>query len=117
LMLAGAAISIVLAPIILTLVQPLGRLVERRLPLPPKAEIAEEVIPPLGFSGHAILAGSGRVGRIVIDALGHQAIQVVVIEADGGRVEELRGRGIPVIQGSASNPVLLERASLRDARA
>ncbi len=115
-LLAGAAISIVLAPIILTAVQPLGRMVERRLPLPPQAEMVEEVVPPLGFTGHAILAGYGRVGRVVLEALGQQAIHVVVIEADAGRVEDLRSQGIPVLQGSISNPVLLERASLRDAR-
>lgn len=116
LMLAGAAISIVLAPTVLNLVQPLGRVVERRLPLPPEAEVVEELVPPLGFRGHAILAGYGRVGRVVLEALGQQAIDVVVIEADAGRVEELRARGVPVLQGSTSNPVLLERAGLDEAR-
>lgn len=116
LMLAGAAISIVLAPTVLTMVQPLGRVVERRLPLPPEADVVEDLIPPLGFRGHAILAGYGRVGRVVLEALGQQAIDVVVIEADAGRVEELRARGVPVLQGSTSNPVLLERAGLREAR-
>jgi len=116
LMLAGAAISIVLAPAVLTAVQPLGRLVERRLPLAPTSELAEEVIPPLGFTGHAILAGYGRVGRVVHDTLVHQAIDVVVIETDAGRAADLRDRGVPVIQGSISNPILLERAGVAEAR-
>ncbi len=116
LMLAGAAISIVLAPAVLNIVQPLGRLVERRLPLAPTAEIADEVIPPLGFSGHAILAGYGRVGSVVYDTLSQQAIDVVVIETDAGRAADLRDRGIPVIQGSTSNPILLRRAGLAEAR-
>ena len=116
LMLAGAAISIVLAPAVLGAVQPLGRAVERRLPLSPRSEIAEEVLPPLGFHGHAILAGYGRVGKVVHDVLSQQAIDVVIIEADAGRVSDLRAAGVPVLEGSTSNPVLLERAGLAEAK-
>lgn len=116
LLLAGAALSIVLAPGVLAAVQPLGRYVERRLPLSPQAELPEEVIPPLGLSGHAIIAGFGRVGGVVLEVLNQQAIQTVLIEAEAGRVERLRDAGVAVLQGSASNPILLERAGLADAR-
>jgi len=116
LMLAGAALSIVLAPAVLTAVGPLGRFVERRLPLSPEAELPEDLTPPLGFSGHAIVCGYGRVGSVVHAAITQQAIDVVIIEQDPGRVADLRERGVAVLQGSTSNPVLLERAGLAEAR-
>ncbi|HMO55136.1 MAG TPA: NAD-binding protein, partial [Tepidiformaceae bacterium] len=69
-----------------------------------------------GFHGHAILAGYGRVGKVVHDVLSQQAIDVVIIEADAGRVSDLRAAGVPVLEGSTSNPVLLERAGLAEAK-
>lgn len=115
LMLAGAAISIVLAPVVFAGAQPLGRLVERKLPLPPVAGPDDARMANL--SNHAILCGFGRVGRVVYDALRQQSIaEVVVIEQDPGTVASLRERGVPVLQGSASNLVVLERAGLSRAR-
>lgn len=115
LMLAGAALSIVLAPAVFAGAQPLGRLVERRLPLPPLAALPDEIVDE-HLSGHAVLCGYGRVGRVVHDAIRQQAIPVVVIEQDAGAVASLREQGVAVLQGSASNPVLLERAGIARAR-
>lgn len=115
LMLAGAAVSIVLAPAVFAAAQPLGRLVERRLPLPPLAELPVDTASP-SLARHAILCGYGRVGRVVHEAIRQQAIPVVVIEQDAGAVAALREQGVPVLQGSASNPVILERAGIEHAR-
>jgi len=115
LMLAGAAISIVLAPAVFAVAQPLGRFVERRLPLPPLADLPAEMADG-GLSEHAILCGYGRVGRVVYEAIRQQAIGVVVIEQDAGAVASLREQGVAVLHGSASNPVILERAGISRAR-
>ncbi len=115
LMLAGAAISIVLAPAVFATAQPLGRIVERQLPLPPLAALPDDV-PAADLAEHAILCGYGRVGRVVYEAIHQQAIPVVVIEQDAGAVAALREQGVPVLQGSASNLVILERAGIDRAR-
>lgn len=115
LMLAGAAISIVLAPAVFAGAQPIGRMVERRLPLPPLADLPDEVA-QARLSDHAILCGYGRVGRVVHEAIRQQAIGVVVIEQDAGAVASLREQGVAVLHGSASNPVILERAGISRAR-
>jgi CPA2 family monovalent cation:H+ antiporter-2 len=53
---------------------------------------------------------------VVHEAIRQQAIPVVVIEQDAGAVAALREQGVPVLQGSASNPVILERAGIERAR-
>ncbi|WBL37530.1 cation:proton antiporter [Tepidiforma flava] len=113
-MLAAAAASMVLSPAVLAAADPLGRALDRRLR--GRARPPGEAPDP-GLANHAILAGYGRVGRVVHRAIRDQAIPVVVIEQDAETVAALRRDGVTVFQGSASNPVLLERAGIRTARA
>ncbi len=115
LMLAAAAVSIVAAPWAMRAVGPLGIMLERRLPLSKRAELADEEHESRLF-GHAILCGYGRVGRVVAESMAQEAITYVVIEQDAGLVATLRNRNMLALQGSASNPVLLERAGIRHAR-
>lgn len=112
-LLAGAGLSILSAPLVLRGATPLGRALEERLPLPPLADLPDAA-PQM--THHAILCGYGRVGRVIYRSLAEQAIDVVVIEQDGNIVEELRAQGVLALQGSASNPVLLSRAGLEHAR-
>jgi CPA2 family monovalent cation:H+ antiporter-2 len=63
-----------------------------------------------------VLAGFGRVGRVVGIALLRRRFRVLVIEEDRRTFNELRRRGVPALLGNAANPVLLERANLREAR-
>lgn len=115
LMLAAAAVSIVAAPWAMRAVGPLGIWLERQLPLSKRAELADAADEGR-LVGHAILCGYGRVGRVVADSMVQQAITHVVIEQDAGLVQAMRDRGALALQGSASNPVLLERAGIRKAR-
>jgi CPA2 family monovalent cation:H+ antiporter-2 len=74
-------------------------------------------LPPAGLSGHVVIAGSGRVGRSIADALSHLALPFVVVEFDDRRVQQARRGGLPVIYGDATQPVVLEAAGIHSARA
>ena len=65
----------------------------------------------LPASGHSILVGYGRVGRIVAAALAKSGAPFVVIESDAERIADLRERGIPFVEGNAASPEMLGQAS------
>ncbi|WP_198373381.1 NAD-binding protein, partial [Roseomonas rosulenta] len=72
--------------------------------------------PPQGLSGHAILVGHGRVGRVVAAALRRHAQPYVVIEADHQVAETLRAEGVPVVWGDATRSEVLKAARPEAAR-
>jgi CPA2 family monovalent cation:H+ antiporter-2 len=74
-------------------------------------------LPPAGLANHIVIAGSGRVGSSLADALSHLSLPFVLVESDDRRVQQARAAGFPVIYGDASQTVVLEAAGVRDARA
>jgi len=72
--------------------------------------------PSQGLSGHAILVGHGRVGRVVAAALRHHGQPYVVIEADHQMAETLRADGVPVVWGDATRSEVLKAARPETAR-
>ncbi|MNS38714.1 Inner membrane protein YbaL [compost metagenome] len=121
LVLAGAIISITVNPFFFALsdraygwlaARPelLARL-ERRVKKPP-------FVPPpgaTGLRGHAIVVGYGRVGAEIADSLHAAGLPVLAIERHQVPAEELRRRGIEVIEGDASQSAVLLRAALKHA--
>jgi CPA2 family monovalent cation:H+ antiporter-2 len=73
-------------------------------------------IPEAGLANHIVIAGSGRVGRSIADALAQLKVPCVLIEFDDRRVQQARVAGLPVIYGDASQPVVLEAAAVTRAR-
>lgn len=118
LMLAGAAISVILAPILhraaVSALEWLGRYQQARLP-----EVALDVSGGPGSApvGHAIICGYGRVGQVIGQILREHHIPIVVIDADVALVRRLRKEQVPALAGDATNPVLLDLAGLAQARA
>ncbi len=72
--------------------------------------------PAQGLSGHAILVGHGRVGRVVAEALRRNGQAFVVIETDHRIAEALRTAGVPVVWGDASRTEVLHAARPEAAR-
>lgn len=65
-----------------------------------------------------VIAGGGRVGCRAAETLAEKEYEVLVIERDGERVEELSDAYLgPVIHGDATRPEILEQAALDDANA
>ncbi len=71
--------------------------------------------PPSGFSGHTVIAGGGRVGEQVAEALRKKEIPCLIIELDHYRFEALKEKGFAVIYGHAGQEPLLEAARLKHA--
>jgi monovalent cation:H+ antiporter-2, CPA2 family len=116
LMLAGAVISIIMAPALHHYGNPLAAWIAQKFPeselsrLPGSADSTPEL------RGHAVICGYGRVGRVVGEALRRRDLPFVVIEQDRAIVQQLREHGIIALYGTADNPVLLERARVSAAR-
>lgn len=108
-MLAAAALSILVAPMLARFAPDLARRLghERR---------RDEEDTSHRMREHAIVAGYGRVGRTVCGVLESRRLPFVVIEEDRRLAFDLRRRDVPVIVGDAANPVVLDRAGARTAR-
>jgi len=118
LILATSIISIFANPILFTALERLRPWLDRwdakRAPPPPQ-EVAEEELPVSGLSGHAVLVGYGRVGRLVCASLGREGWPLLVIEARPERAEAMRGQGLEVIAGNAAQDRVLRAANLPQA--
>jgi CPA2 family monovalent cation:H+ antiporter-2 len=90
-----------------------GRFAARR----PREALETINIPPAGLSEHIIVAGFGRVGRSIADALTQLGLPCALVELDDRRVQQARVAGLPVIYGDASHAVVLEAAGISRARA
>ncbi|MCK6453201.1 MAG: monovalent cation:proton antiporter-2 (CPA2) family protein [Alphaproteobacteria bacterium] len=71
---------------------------------PDAAEIGE-------LEGHVIIAGFGRVGRMVARFLDAQEIDYVALDLDATSVAFCRARGLPVYYGDAGRAELLKRVA------
>ena len=118
LMLASAGVSIAISPTLTAWAPRILRRIDLRRNGPRGTSIDEAGAPPeTGPSGrYAVICGYGRVGRLVAAALERRGFPYVVIEVDPRLCQQLRARGVTVIQGLAENPRTLERADLSRAQ-
>ncbi|HEX2223469.1 MAG TPA: YbaL family putative K(+) efflux transporter, partial [Thermoanaerobaculia bacterium] len=117
LILAGAILSIALNPLVFQCVDPalawirasskLARDLERRED--PLAELPATV-PSSLVTGHVVLAGYGRVGRRIAEAMAAQGLPFVVAEQNREEVERLRQRGFHAVAGDVADPAVLIQA-------
>jgi K+:H+ antiporter len=89
------------------------RFAVRRIPEAPETSN----LPSSGLSNHVIVAGCGRVGRRVADAMVQLNLPCAVVEIDDRLVQQARRAGLPVIYGDAGQPVVLGAAGIAHARA
>lgn len=123
LILAGALISIALNPLLFGAIEPLrkwilsysklARAVERSGD--PLAELPMSV-PRRQLTGHTLIAGYGRVGSRIGEALLAKGLPIVVAEVSREKVEQLRARNIPAVSGDAAEPEVLIQAHVARAR-
>jgi len=108
LILAGAILSILANPFIFSLA--VGRAPVRT------SGVREAAAPatPASPTGHTILVGFGRVGRLIAAAHSGPG-KFVVIEARTGRSQDGGARGLIFIEGNAADPAVLEKADIEHA--
>ncbi len=114
LVLAVAVLTMALTPA----VSGLAPVIYRRFASAPRRESLETInFPASGVSDHVIVAGAGRVGRTVGEALSRAGRPCVLVELDYRRVESAREGGLTLVYGDAAQPAVLEAAGLAHARA
>lgn len=108
---AAVAISIGTTPILAIMGRRCAALLKR--PDRPETEkLAEEAD---DLAGHIVIAGYGRVGRIVGQLLAQREIGYVAIDSDLLCVERARRDGAPVYFGDAARPEVLRAAGIERA--
>ena len=118
LILAAAIVSITLNPMVFHLIPVAEAFLRRRRGEPEDSgerSPPEEAYPP-PMQGHVVLCGYGRVGGLIAEVLDRAGTPYIVVERDRGRLEPLRARGIPVVQGDAVETSVQNQLSLADAR-
>ncbi|KHN49873.1 YbaL family putative K(+) efflux transporter [Pectobacterium fontis] len=116
LVLAGAILSIMINPLLFTLLE---RYLAKNETI--EEQIVEEAIEeekqiPVDMCNHALLVGYGRVGSLIGAKLHQAGIPIVVVENSRTRVDALREQGIKAVLGNATKPEIMDVARLDCAR-
>jgi len=69
------------------------------------------------LSGHVIVCGYGRLGRVVVEEIARDGAPLVIVESDAAKEPELTRSGHPFLIASAASEEALLRAGLLRARA
>lgn len=69
------------------------------------------------LSDHVIIAGFGRVGRLLGDILEYEKAAYLALDVNGPSVAALRRKGVPVFFGDTSRVDVLKRAGIEHASA
>lgn len=114
---APLLLAVTLSMMTIPLLGRLAKMARRRLPTPGVAATGYQ-LPQAGIEGpNVIIAGFGRVGRIVADMLKEQDLPIVGIDLDVGNLAAARKVGHSVYFGDAADIAFLRRCGLARARA
>ncbi len=119
LVLAGAILSIVINPLLFTLIDRIQPWLDKREDTAPAGTVEEqapEEFQPISETGHAILIGHGRVGSRISARLRAEGVPLVIIEDNRTQAQELREVGHSVVHGNAASTKVLELANVAAAR-
>ncbi|CNK10275.1 putative cation:proton antiport protein [Yersinia frederiksenii] len=116
LVLASAILSIMLNPLLFTLLDRYLAKNETMEDLILEEAVEEEKQIPVDLCNHALLVGYGRVGSLLGAKLHAEGIPLVVIENSRPRVEALREQGINAVLGNAASADIMSLARLDCAR-
>ncbi|PNK63349.1 MULTISPECIES: YbaL family putative K(+) efflux transporter [Pantoea] len=116
LVLAAAILSIMLNPILFSLLERFLARSESRQAQAQEEAVEEEKQIPVDICHHAVIVGYGRVGSLLGQKLLEADVPFVVVENSRARVEALREQGIRAVLGNAVRAETMELARLDCAR-
>ncbi|RWR00713.1 cation:proton antiport protein [[Pantoea] beijingensis] len=116
LVLASAILSIMLNPILFTVLERYLEKTETIEEQTMEEAIEEEKQIPVDICNHAVLVGYGRVGSLLGAQLIEAGVPIVVVENSRPRVEALREQGIKAVLGNAARADTMDLARLDCAR-
>lgn len=110
--------SLLIVTLSMVAIAPLARLgrlaavrLARNMPLPVEAA----ALPPADTKAKVIIAGYGRVGRLIAEMLAEHKISCIAVDIDADNVARARNAGESVYFGDAANPAFLRACGLADA--
>lgn len=107
-------LSMALSPLVFPGLLPVTRRWVKRLnPTPPAASIQ---LPKTTLENHVIVAGYGRTGHAVVDALQGAAVPYVVVELNHEALTRPLEQGMPVIWGDIASDDIQRAAGIAQAR-
>jgi CPA2 family monovalent cation:H+ antiporter-2 len=105
------SLSLLITPMIARVAHRLGRVIDGTAGV--QHEEPESMLPRA--TGHVVIIGFGRVGRMLGEVLGGQGVPYIGVEHDSERAARLREQGFPVYYGNAARPELLGKLRLDEA--
>jgi CPA2 family monovalent cation:H+ antiporter-2 len=122
LVVAAAILTISLNPLLFSALRPVHAWLTKHSAWARRLESGPDALAELPMStaerflsGHVVVVGYGRVGRIIAKALDENGVPYVVAEENRERVAELRRRDIAAVSGNASVPAVLVQAHIAKA--
>ena len=104
-MLIVAGLTMFITPFVANIARRLARFIDDR----DNAAGTRQADMPVGIGSHVVIAGYGRVGRMLGSILDTQEIPHVGLDINAGLVSAYRRQGASVFVGDASRPELLRR--------
>ena len=114
LVLAGALVSIMLNPVLFSLLDRYLAKTETKEEMEQlqQEELEEEMPVPVDICGHAIIVGYGRAGSMLSEKLLAQSIPLVIIENSRNKFTELKEKSLNTVLGNASTKESLALARI-----
>ncbi|MGP6488260.1 YbaL family putative K(+) efflux transporter [Duffyella gerundensis] len=116
LVLAAAILSIMLNPILFSLLERYLARAESKADRTADVPADEEQQIPVDICNHAVIVGYGRVGSLLGISLIESEVPMVVVENSRPRIEALREQGISAVLGNAARAETMQLARLDCAR-
>lgn len=116
-LISGVVLSMVATPLLHLIGRRLGGLAAHRDPTSPTVTASVNVRETMDLRGHVVIAGFGRVGRIIAQLLESERIPYVALDIDAANVGTMRERGKRVYYGDSTRSVVLKAVGLPRARA
>ncbi len=119
LLLGTTAITLVLTPVLFGIAPELADRLEssdflmrwlKPLEAPKEVQLVDTI------HDHVVVAGFGRVGRVIVSILQQQGYPVLVLENSEAAVRRLKQDKLPFIYGDAHSELVLEKAHLEKAK-
>ena len=114
LVLAGALVSIMLNPVLFSLLDRYLAKTETKEEMEQlqQEELEEEMPVPVDICGHAIIVGYGRAGSMLAEKLLAQSIPLVIIENSRNKFAELKEKSLNPVLGNAATKESLALARI-----
>jgi len=118
-LLAAAILSILINPLLFKLLDRAKARMDARAAASEAEQGGTAAVPlhPTALSGHVVVAGYGKLGQLLGEAVHASGLPLLVLEEEKDHVDALQQQGIETLVGNASSDEVLEATNLPGAKA